>query len=79
MDGSNQYLGDSPKMDLHNLIQGSGPMWNSKRSVPKVCIQLQGRTVVYQKSMGCLPSPPNAEQEAAHSSSFQAKKCNPFM
>lgn len=66
-------------MDLHNLIQGSGPMWNSKRSVPKVCIQLQGRTVVYQKSMGYLPSPPNAEQEAAHSSSFQAKKCNPFM
>lgn len=56
MDGSNQYLGDSPKMDLHNLIQGSGPMWNSKRSVPKVCIQLQGRTVAYQKSMGCLPS-----------------------
>lgn len=79
MDGSNQYLGHGPKTGLHNIIWGSSPMWNSKHAVPKVRIQLKGRTVVHQKSMGCRLSPPNAEQEAARSSSFQTKKCNPFM
>lgn len=59
-------------MDLHNVIMGASPMWNSKHRVPKVHRQPKG--------MWCIPGLPffpKADQEAVHNSSLQTKKCIP--